>query len=179
MRWFALATVVLSLGVSSCGRTVFPLPPITQAPAEVAALRVFVINASYHAAEKAGETTVTGYTIQMRTSMQRSLTRAGITVVVAPNEPADLVAKVDVESPGISKPGMAAMTLTTPSGIVVEQLSEMIELDENVDIDERGPVRLAQKMMYSSRVLTFARGNRRGECEKVELPRTKTLEVPE
>ncbi len=179
MRWFALATVVLSLGVSSCGRTVIPLPPISQAPAEVAALRVYVINASHYAAEKAGEMTVTGYTLQMRAAMERTLSRAGIAVVVTPDVPADLVAKVDVESPWLSKPGIAAMTLTTPSGVVVEQLSEMIELDENVDIDERGPVRLAQKMMYSSRVLTFARGNRRDDCERIELPRGKTLEVPE
>lgn len=179
MRWFLLATSVFSLSLSSCGRTQVPLPPIAQAPAEVAALRVFVWNASNEAAQKANETTVTGYTIQMRGAMQRTLSRAGITVVVSPNDPADLVAKIDTENPGINKPGMAAMTLATPSGVVVEQLSEMIVLDENVDIDERGPVQLTQKMMYSSRILAFARGNRRGECERIEMPRNKVLEVPD
>jgi hypothetical protein len=46
-------------------------------------------------------------------------------------------------------------------------------------IDERGPVQLTQKMMYSSRILAFARGHRRGECERIEMPRNKVLEVPD
>jgi hypothetical protein len=140
-------------------------------------LRIFVINASNGAAREGGEN-VTGYTIQMRGAMQRSLSRAGFTVVVSPTAPADLLAKVDVESPWLGKPGMASMTLATPAGVVIEQVSGIVELDEHVDIDERGPVALVEMTARSPRIDAFARGHQRGDCEKVPVPERKVLEVP-
>jgi hypothetical protein len=166
------------LALAGCTRTPAPPPPIHRAPVEIAALRVFVINASYSAAEAANETTVTGYTIQMRQAVQRSLNRAGFTVVIAPNVPTDLLAKIDVESPSLDKPGMASMTLATPDGVVVEQVSELVILDEHVDIDERGPVGIVERMARSPRIAAFARGHQRGNCEKVDVPARKVLEVP-
>lgn len=170
--------LTLCLGVAGCSREAMPLPPIRVASAEVAALRVFVVNASDEAARLAGETTVTGYTIQTRTAVQRSLSRAGLTVVVSPTAPTDLLAKVDIEHPSLYKPGMVSMTLATPEGIVIEQVSSVITIDENVDIDERGPVTLIEKMARSARIMNFARGHRRGECETIGVPKKKVLEVP-
>lgn len=174
----ALASA-LALSACSSSRTPLPLPPIQPAPAEIASLRVFVINASHEAARDANETTVTGYTIQMRGAVQRSLVRAGLTVVVMPTHPADLLAKVDIEHPSIGKLGLASMTLTTPEGVVVDQLSNVIGLDENVDIDERGPVSLVEKLIRSPRVAAFARDHSRPACEIVKAHEKKVLEVPE
>ncbi len=178
MRFLRSCVLVSLLGMAGCSSAPLPLPPIHQAPADVASLRFFVINASDDAARVAGETTVTGYTMMMRGAVQRSLTRAGFTVVVSPNAPADLLAKVDVESPWLNKPGMASMTLATPDGVVIEQVSGMVVLDENVDIDERGPVALVEMMARSPRITAFARGHQRGECEKMAVPERKVLEVP-
>lgn len=176
MRLLRWAVCFAFVGLASCTRT--PLPPIHAAPPEIAALRVFVVNASHEAAQQAGETTVTGYTIQMRQAVQRSLSRAGFTIVVSPNAPTDLFAKVDLESMLHAKPSMASMTLANSAGVVVEQVSGLVELDENVDIDERGPVALVEKMARSPRILEFARGHQRPACESVEVPKPKVLEVP-
>ncbi len=121
---------------------------------------------------------VSGYTILMRAAVARSLARAGFTVVVMPTAPADLLARIDVESPGLNTPGMASMTLATPDGVVIEQVSGLIVLDENVDIDERGPVALVETMARSPRIAAFAKGHQRGECEKIPVPPKKVLEVP-
>ncbi len=178
MRLFLAAVLVLFGAIVGCSRNVIPLPPIRTATAEVAALRVFVVNASDEAARLAGETTVTPNTIHTRNAVQRSLTRAGLTVVVAPTAPADLIAKVDIEHPSLYKPGMASMTLATPNGVVIEQISNVIAYDENIDIDERGPVALVEKMTRSPRIIDFARGHRRAECETIEMPKKNVLEVP-
>jgi hypothetical protein len=178
MRLLRSCVLILLVGLAGCSSAPIPLPPIRLAPAEVASLRIFVINASDYAARNAGETTVTGYTLYMRSAVQRSLTRAGFTVVVSPTDPTDLLAKVDVESPNIGKPGMASMMLANPDGVVIEQISGIVELDENVDIDERGPIGLVERVAYSPRIEAFAKGHRRGECEKVAVPGRKVLEVP-
>jgi hypothetical protein len=178
MQFFPTCSLILALTLTGCSSAPLPLPPIQPAPGQIANLRVFVMNASDSAAQAAGETMVTGYTIQMRKAVQRSLTRAGVTVVVSPKDPTDLIAKVDTENPGLDKPGLASMTLTDSQGIVIEQISVMIVLDERVDIDERGPVAMIEMLARSSRIMAFAQGHRRGDCEKIDLPGRPVLEVP-
>jgi hypothetical protein len=179
MRFLFACALISLLGFAGCSsRATLPLPPIRPALGEVASLRIFVINASNEAAAAAGETTVSGYGIYMRGAVQRSLTRAGFTVVVSPTDPTDLLAKVDIENPSLYQSGTASMTLATPDGVVIEQVSGIISLDENVDIDERGPVALVEKAARSPRIEAFAKGRRRGECEKMMIPGRKVLEVP-
>lgn len=178
MRLISFALLMTTFVFTGCSSAPLPLPPIQAAKGKVADLRVFVLNASDYAAQEAGEKTVTGYTIQMRSAVQRSLTRAGITVVVSPKDPTDLIAKVDIENPGLRKPGLASMTLTDANGVVIEQISVVIVLDENVDIDERGPVAMIELFERSPRIAAFASGHQRGACEKTDLPRPPTLEVP-
>jgi len=178
MQFISTCALIVSLGFAGCSSAPLPLPPIQPAPAQVANLRVFVINASDRAAQAAGETSVTGYTLHMRQAVQRSLNRAGFTVVVSPDAPTDLIAKVDTENPGIDKPGLASMTVTDSQGLVVEQISVTIVLDEHVNIDERGPVAMVELLARSSRIMAFAQGHSRGNCEKNNLPGRPVLEVP-
>jgi len=178
MRGLRSCVLVSLLAIAGCSSAPLPLPPIKPAPPEVASLRFFVVNASDYAASAAGETTVTGNTIMARGAVQRSLTRAGFTVVVSPTAPADLFAKVDVDNPWLGKPGMVSMTLATPSGVVIEQVSGIFEHDENINVDERGPVALVEMMARSPRIIAFAKGHQRGECEKMPVPERKVLEVP-
>lgn len=179
MRVVSTCLLISTLIFTGCSSPPIPLPPIQPAPAAIAALRVYVLNASDRAAQLAGETTVTGYTIQMRSAVQRSLTRAGFTVVVSPADPTDLIAKVDIENPGVNKPGLASMTVTNARGVVVEQISVVITLDEKVDIDEQGPVAMIELFERSPRIMAFAQGSRRGDCERIDLPGRPVMEVPE
>lgn len=179
MRVVSTCLLISTLIFAGCSSPPIPLPPIQPAPAAVARLRVFILNASHRAAQLVQETTVTGYTIQMRSAVQRSLIRAGFTVVVSPADPTDLIAKVDIESPGIIKPGLASMTVTDVRGVVVEQFSVMITLDEKVDIDERGPVAMIELFARSPRIMAFAQGYRRGDCERIDLPDRPVMAVPD
>lgn len=179
MRVLSACLLISAHVFMGCSSAPIPLPPIQPAPAAVAGLRVFVVNASDYAAQRAGETTVTGYTIQMRSAVQRSLTRAGFTVVVSPTDPTDLIAKVDIENPGLHKPGLASMTVADARGIVIEQISVVITLDERVDIDERGPVSMIELFARSPRITAFANGHHRGECERMDVPNRPLMEVPD
>jgi hypothetical protein len=165
--WIAFA---LGLALCGCGSSHKPPPliAVSRAPAEIAALRILVYNATHEAAREAGETTVNSYTIEVRANVQRALVRAGYTVVVQPTDPFDLLARVHLGGISILRfeyPTAATMTLTTPEGRVVEQVSALVELDDQHDMTMSGPVALVEKMSRSPRVGQYAHGHERLPCE--------------
>ncbi|MBW2533475.1 MAG: hypothetical protein JRI55_18430 [Deltaproteobacteria bacterium] len=130
-------------------------PPIQQAPGHLASLRIHVNNATQHAASEAEED-VAGYTIHLRGAVQRSLVRAGYRVVVSAEEPRDLVARISADWPW-ERPGTATMSFVDGGGAVIDQISGLVRIDENSDIDERSAVALVEAMKHSPELAAFAR----------------------
>jgi hypothetical protein len=153
------------------------MPPIEVAPQPASGLRIFVWNASHDAARVAGESTVTGYTVMLREAVQRQLVRAGFTLVSQPSEPHDLVARAFAEIPApVGYPGTGTMVLIAPDGRVIDQVSAVLVIDENVNIDERGPVELVNRASRSARIAEYARDHTRPACETI-APTGDTMTV--
>ena len=136
-----------------------PLPPVASAPAALARLRIHVENATDARAREAHEDSVTGYTMLVRAAIQRALERAGYVVIVEPNDPHDLVARIHTDyqtlSHGVGGTLVTSLTLIAPGGML-EQLSGEVIVDEHADIDPAGAVRLVEAIARSTRVERYS-----------------------
>lgn len=177
MRWTARILALL-MCAPACGCTRRPpeMPPIDVAAQPVAALRIHVMNATHHAARDAGESSVTGYTLNLREALQRHFVRAGYTLVSQPLEPHDLVVRAFAEIPGLGVLGTATLALVAPDGRVIEQLSGTLVLDENVNIAERSVVALVNQISHAPRIAAYARDHTRPACETL-APAGRTMTV--
>jgi hypothetical protein len=166
---FLIALVALALAVVGCnGKQPKPPPQVNPAPRELTALRIHVYNASSDAARKAEEDDVSGYTIHLRGAVQRALVRAGYTVVIKPEEPHDLVARIHAEWPW-KKPGTATLVLEAREGVVT-QFSGLVDIDENADLDEQDAADLVDAISRSPSVIAFARRKARSGAQQIAVP---------
>jgi hypothetical protein len=158
-RSFSRSILAMVLGLAiiptmGCpSRTASQPPPVSSAPAELAGLRFFVVNATPEASRAAKED-VPGYTIGLRKSVQRTLVRAGYVVVVDPREPHDLQVRVDANW-DLRAPAIASVTLARGDR-VVDQLSGEVRVREDAELDETGVVSLVEAMGRSTKVRAFA-----------------------
>jgi len=161
MSRIRLARLALSLALLAvpCGCSTPPPPvyPVAAAPPELAKLRFHVHNAS-HARSQADHENVTGYTLHVRNAFARALVRAGYVVVTNPDDPYDLLARIDTEH---QSTGSATGTLTTSltlraNGAVIAQLSTVVRIDEHADIDERDVIALVESLARSGELRAFA-----------------------
>jgi len=156
-----------------------PIPNVPRASPDVAALRVYVVNATQAQASDAGEHEVTGFTIATREAFQELLSRAGWTVVFDRNEPHDVDLKVVTEyrSHGSGEHGrlMTALALSAPGGIV-EQQSGIVPVLEYADVDLEGVARLVVALSRSPSVVRYADRVRRPDVPCA--PAGPTLAVP-
>lgn len=154
----SILAVVLGLAIiptTGCpSRTASQSPPVSSAPADLAGLRFFVVNATPESSRKAEED-VPGYTIQLRKSVQRTLVRAGYVVVVDAREPHDLQVRIDANW-DMRAPAIASVTLARGAQ-VVEQLSGEVRVREDAELDETGVVSLVEAIGRSSKVRAFAK----------------------
>jgi hypothetical protein len=151
-----LATSVLAVAMLvECSEEQKPPPPIKAAPGHLAALSIHVQNATQQAARVAEED-VSANTVYLRGAVQRSLVRAGYRVVVSPDEPRDLTARVSADWPW-DRPGTATLSFVDAEGAMVDQISGLVVFDEEHDIDERSAVQLVQAMAHSPKLARFAR----------------------
>jgi len=155
MRLLVITAVVGAFLVECSDEKDAPPPPIKPAPGHLASLSIHVHNASQYAAREAEED-VASATIYLRGAIQRSLVRAGYRVVVSPDEPRDLTARVSADWP-FDKPGTATLSFVDREGAMVDQLSGLVVFDENYDIDERSAVQLVQAMAHSPKLARFGR----------------------
>jgi hypothetical protein len=156
--WLTLTGLALALATTACnGSPERRLHPVIAAPASHQRLRIHVENASDARAREAGETTVTGYTMNLRSTSAEALGRAGYTVVVDPREPRDLIAAIQSEpAPGEGRFGglLTSITLRGRDG-VVEQLSGRVDIDEHADIRAEQVVALIEAIGRSPKVGRF------------------------
>jgi hypothetical protein len=157
MRWCLLLVMAVAACSNLPGQV--PLGPVEPAPRALADLRIHVKNATRHHADEAGETSYTGYTMQVRGAVQRALAAAGYVVVVDPAAPRDLLAMVhtDYQSGGKVVGGdlVTAITLTS-GGREVEQLSGTVRVGDSSDILTPDAAALVEAIARSRRVQRFA-----------------------
>ena len=157
MRSALLLVVAFLVAVPACGtKASRPVVAVALAPEPLRSLRLHVHNATHERAAKEGEN-VTGFTTMARAALARTLVRAGYVMVVSRDQPHDLEVQVDTDYQWTPKPGALVTSVTfRATGKVIEQLSRVIGVDEDVELDDRDVAALVDALGRSEALARFA-----------------------